>query len=90
MNLDLVPEIAAEIRRKVESGRYSSESDVVEAAIELLERRDVGLDALRSAVQAGQEELDRGEGISFSSADELLSVVKDRAGQLADQEREIG
>lgn len=52
----------------VASGKYRSEQELVFTALRLLEHRERQLDALRSDVQLGLSELDRGEGIVLGDA----------------------
>lgn len=40
MNVSLTPELERMIRKKVETGRYASTSEVVREALRLLEQRD--------------------------------------------------
>jgi antitoxin ParD1/3/4 len=49
------------VQAKVESGRYTSESEVVEEALRLLEAREVHLNELRARVDKALAEADRGE-----------------------------
>lgn len=57
LNVSLTPQLAEYIRRKVESGSYTSASEVVREALRLHEQRDQEyqqkLDALRADIQAG-------------------------------------
>jgi antitoxin ParD1/3/4 len=48
--------------RKVREGRYSSNSDVIRAAMRLLELEEAKLDQLKSAIEAG---LDSGPAEAF-------------------------
>ncbi|HQN50659.1 MAG TPA: type II toxin-antitoxin system ParD family antitoxin [Phenylobacterium sp.] len=43
------------IEQEVATGRYGSASDVVRAGLRLLEERELRLEALRSALVAGEE-----------------------------------
>jgi antitoxin ParD1/3/4 len=67
MNVSLTPELERFIGGLVESGRYRSASEVVRAAVRLLEdrerEREVKLEALRNAVGEGLEELERGDAV---------------------------
>ncbi|TVP60769.1 MAG: type II toxin-antitoxin system ParD family antitoxin [Gemmatimonadales bacterium] len=76
MNVSLTPELDEFIAKLVESGRYRSASEVVRAAIRLLQDREAErsakLDALRGSIDAGVEELDRGDG---ASADEVFDGI---------------
>lgn len=78
MNVSLTPELERFIGGLVESGRYRSASEVVRAAVRLLqereEEREVKLDALRKAVGEGLEELESGDGVSGGRVfDEILA-----------------
>lgn len=61
MNVSLSPELEKLVQAKVESGRYTSESEVVEEALRLLEEREVHLNELRARVDKALAEADRGE-----------------------------
>lgn len=84
MSLEISPELAAIIRQKVDDGRYPSEDAVVEAAMELLERRDVSLQELRTSIDVAVEQLDRGEGITYANVDEFKAAIKARAARIAE------
>lgn len=61
MTVSLSPELEKLVQAKVESGRYTSESEVVEEALRLLEEREVHLNELRARVDKALAEADRGE-----------------------------
>jgi antitoxin ParD1/3/4 len=67
MNVSLTPELERRIAEKVESGLYTSASEVVRESLRLLfeaeELRERRLERLRTEVRLGIEQLDRGEGI---------------------------
>ena len=67
MNVHLTPELAQLVQEKINSGRYSSASEVVREALRLLEQKDelhaVRLQQLRSRIDKGLAEADRGEGV---------------------------
>ena len=73
MNVSLTPELERFIRQKVDSGFYTSSSEVVREALRLLEEQDRlkawKLDELRKAIQEGIDSLERGEGVSFDAED---------------------
>jgi antitoxin ParD1/3/4 len=66
MNVSLTPHLESFVKQKVQSGMYTSGSEVIREALRLLEERDamqaVKLEALRKEVQNGLESLARGEG----------------------------
>lgn len=65
MNVNLTPELEELVRRKVRSGLYNNQSEVVREALRLLaeqERlREAHLEKLRGALAEGLAEADRGE-----------------------------
>jgi antitoxin ParD1/3/4 len=65
MSVTLTPQIEAMIRERVESGRYSDASEVVQEALRLLEEREK-LDHLRSLLAVGLEQSRRGETVEFT------------------------
>jgi antitoxin ParD1/3/4 len=68
MNVSLTPELERRIAEKVESGLYTSASEVVRESLRLLfeaeELRERRLEQLRADVRLGIEPLDQGEGIA--------------------------
>lgn len=54
-NVSLTPELEALVDRKVASGRYRSASEVVRAALRLLDERERHLDQPQSAVQVAAD-----------------------------------
>jgi len=65
MNVSLTPELESYIIRKVESGLYGSQSEVVREGLRLLKERDrlmeARLDELRTEVAEGLEQARRGD-----------------------------
>jgi antitoxin ParD1/3/4 len=59
MNVSLTPELEKFVQERVESGRYTSASEVVREALRLMEKRDRRLLEREQALQAFQTELDR-------------------------------
>lgn len=76
MNVSLTPELEQFVAELVDAGRYRSASEVVRSAIRLLQDREAErsakLKALRRSIDAGVEELDRGDG---ASADEMFEEI---------------
>ena len=82
MNVSLTPELENFVQIEIQSGRYTSASEVVGEALRLLEERDTlrmqHLQELRSRVDEGLAELTRGEGIDGESfMTSLLSTTVD-------------
>ena len=67
MNVSLTPELEKFISTKVESGRYTSASEVVREALRTLEReeksREEQIREFNRELKARIDSLDRGEGI---------------------------
>lgn len=65
MNVNLTPELEDLIRKKVESGLYNSQSEVVREALRLLSEQDrlreAHVSALQQALIEGLAQADRGE-----------------------------
>ncbi|MFO0816089.1 MAG: type II toxin-antitoxin system ParD family antitoxin [Gemmatales bacterium] len=70
------------IASEIKAGHYRSESDVVKAGLELLERQKrVALqrEALKKEIQLGIDELDAGLGVTRSSREELTAFLDELA-----------
>ena len=80
MNVSLTKELEEFVRRKVESGRYRSATEVIRAGFRLLEReddfRDTPLAAIRARVEEGIAQAERGE---LGDGEEAVARVKKRA-----------
>ena len=67
MNVSLTPELERRINQKVESGLYTTASEVVREGLRLLFEQDQAkaqsLRRLHSDIQQGLDQLDRGEGL---------------------------
>lgn len=65
MNISLTPEQEQFVQSTLNRGRYSSASDVVRAALKLLEEREIErlqrLEELRKEIAIGIEHSDRGD-----------------------------
>jgi antitoxin ParD1/3/4 len=84
MNVSLTPELEEFVAKLVDAGRYRSASEVVRSAIRLLQDREAErsakLDALRESIDAGVEELDRGDGTSADEVfEEILKALRSEA-----------
>ena len=67
MNVSLTAELERWVQDRVATGRYTSASEVVREALRIMQDKEQGLREwlvdTRAKVQAGLDELDRGEGI---------------------------
>lgn len=64
MNISLTPQLEAMVKQKVDSGLYSSASEVIREALRLLDKQeyDLKLNRLRTHLAEGEIQLDKGEG----------------------------
>jgi antitoxin ParD1/3/4 len=81
MNVSLTPELERRIAEKVESGLYTTASEVVREGLRLLFAADTSraerLEQFRADIQLGLDQLDRGEGIPGEVvAQELDALLK--------------
>lgn len=81
ISVSLSPDLSRRVRSVVEAGVYPSANDVVRDALRLflrvLDERSHKLDALRAALRPALDQLDRGEGDTFS-LDEFLAWADQR------------
>ena len=66
MTVTLTPDAAALIQKKVESGPYASADEVIHEALRLLDERDA-LARLRAAIAVGDEDMERGNVVDWTS-----------------------
>ncbi|MCA9880726.1 MAG: type II toxin-antitoxin system ParD family antitoxin [Thermomicrobiales bacterium] len=83
MSVVLTPQLEALIHQKVQSGRYSSASEVVQEALQLLEEREA-FQRLAAAINVGIQEIERGEEIPWTPT--LIAEL----GREADEEDRLG
>jgi antitoxin ParD1/3/4 len=81
MSISLASDLVQQIRAKVDSGLYPSESDVVREALRALEDRDrddaMKLEQLRKDIQIGLDQIERGE-VAPLDMDEIEAEVQAR------------
>jgi antitoxin ParD1/3/4 len=67
MNVSLTPALEKFVAQKVQSGLYQTASEVIREGLRLLEERDAlhqaRLDDIHQAIQDGNAQLARGEGL---------------------------
>ena len=80
MNVSLTPELERLINDKVDAGSYQTASEVVREALRLLKLRDEGLVQLRRDIQAGFDQIERGEFSEYDpgSTSKLAARLKAR------------
>jgi antitoxin ParD1/3/4 len=81
MQVTLTPELERIVKERLASGRYSSPTEVVKEALCLIAERDHGLEirkeALRRDIQAGVDQLDRGEFVT-PTKDQIIEGIDQR------------
>ena len=86
MNVSLTPELERLVTEKVESGMYTSASEVVREGLRLLQERDelrrARLEELRREIARGVEQADRGELID---GEEVFRELRERNARAAAQ-----
>jgi antitoxin ParD1/3/4 len=89
MEVQLTPDHEAFIARSVQTGRFSSADEALRAAVELLERRETELQAVRVFVQEGLDDLDAGNCEAFTDENlhELFDGIQSRGRQRLAAER---
>jgi Arc/MetJ-type ribon-helix-helix transcriptional regulator len=75
MAIKITPELEKVVHGIYAGGQYASETDVIAAALHLLQQRD----ELRSELQQGCAELDRGERLD---AEDVFNNLRRRAAEL--------
>lgn len=80
MTITLSPELESFIKAQLDSGAYTSASEVVSDALKLLEEREHKLQLLRADIQKGIDQIDRGEydDLDTNELDEFFDGVKQR------------
>jgi antitoxin ParD1/3/4 len=88
MNVSLTPELEEFVSRKVESGMYSSASEVVRESLRLLREQDllkqIRLEELRKEIGLGIEQLERGQSRPFD-ADDIKRRICERVAEQKDR-----
>jgi antitoxin ParD1/3/4 len=70
INVSLTPQLEELVRKKVDSGRYNSASEVVREALRLMDSyervRESALNKLRDDVEAGWQQVEEGKVSDFN------------------------
>lgn len=67
MHVNLSPEMEGFIKRKVASGFYGNATEVIRDAIRRMQAEESRIAAWQAAIQQGDEQLDRGEGVAYTA-----------------------
>ncbi len=85
MDVSLTGELERFVNEKVESGAYSSASEVIREGLRLLKERDelrrVRAEEMRRDIMLGAEQVREGRGKKYGGATELAGEVKRRGRQ---------
>ena len=80
MNFSLTPELEKLINQKLESGMYTSASEVIRAGLRLLAEQDqlhqVKLDNLKSEIMVGVDQVKSGQTISSKNVFDKIRSKK--------------
>ena len=87
MHINLSPEIEQYLQAKVGTGFYSNTSEVVRDAIRRMAAEDENIEKLCAAVQVGENQLERREGIPYSAA--RLETITEKALSNARQGKKV-
>jgi antitoxin ParD1/3/4 len=66
MHVELSPELEGFINTKIASGSYGNATEVIRDAIRRMQAEESRVVAWQAAVKAGDDQLDRGEGIAYT------------------------
>ena len=80
MSIRVPEELEERIQRKVETGRYQNETDVLREALRALDAREARADQLRASIAEAAASIDRGEGIELT-AEVWDEIERDAAEQ---------
>lgn len=77
MHINFSPEMETFIKSKVASGFYGNATEVIRDAIRRMQAEESRAAAWQAAIRKGDEQLDRGEGVAYTS--ETLSDITESA-----------
>jgi len=78
MNITLFPDQEKLIAEKVHSGEYQSATDVLSAALQAIEERDQALGRIRTQIDEGFAQAERGE---LFDGDEVFQEIRRRGNE---------
>src|ERR1700730_13372247 len=89
MNVSLTPELEQMVQSKVQTGRYSSASEVVREALRLMDERDqlkaMQKDEIRKKIAAGLKSLEEGRGVDVEAVFARLEAELDEEIRAEDE-----
>lgn len=81
MHVNLSPEMEGFIKSKVSSGFYGNATEVIRDAIRRMQAEENQVSAWRAAIKAGDDQLDRGEGITYTP-ETLIDITESAVGAM--------
>jgi antitoxin ParD1/3/4 len=81
MTIHVPVDIEETIRQKVETGRYQDATEVIRAALRLLDAYDRRVETLRASIAAGLAAIERGDGIELTP--NLMDAIAQEASERA-------
>jgi antitoxin ParD1/3/4 len=90
MTISLSKEQEKVIKQHLATGEFSSEGEVLNEALALLQKRGEAVQKLRTEIQAGLDDLDAGRYTTISNAEEAKAFADDikRRGRELNAKRE--
>ena len=85
MSIELTPEQQRYVEQQIATGKYPSESALVQRALEVLQRRDERLTELQAGIARGVEDMKAGRYRTVSTpaeAEALAEEIKQRGREL--------
>lgn len=90
MDIKLPARLEDYIQSRIATGRYADAAEVIEQALQLLDERDVELEAFQASVQEGFDQIKRGDYVVFDDEYEktlfarAIALAESRRGPIAD------
>jgi len=94
VNVSLTSELEQLVNEKVESGMYTSASEVIREGLRLLKERDelrrIQREELRRDIMLGVEQVRQGKGKKYAGGTELAGEIKRRGRERLETRRKGG
>jgi antitoxin ParD1/3/4 len=87
MHINLSPEMEKFVQSKVDTGFYSNASEVIRDAIRRMREEEEKVAAMRAALKAGDEQLDKGQGVAYTP--DLMQRAANKAKDNARRGRKV-
>jgi antitoxin ParD1/3/4 len=81
MHVNLSPEMEGFIKGKVASGFYGNATEVIRDAIRRMQAEESRIAAWQAAIKLGDEQLDRGEGVAYTT-ETLKDITQSAIGAM--------